>query len=89
MILSSATGGVLTSIVISILDNIYKNFAVAVAVYISAFVSVALLGVQLEAKFFVGSTVVACSVLLYNDEVVARDRASATPAKSPRSNLPR
>jgi len=89
MILSSATGGVLTSIVISILDNIYKNFAVAVAVYISAFVSVALLGVQLEAKFFVGSTVVACSVLLYNDEVVARDRASTTPVKAPRTNLPR
>jgi hypothetical protein len=27
-----------------------------------------------EAKFFVGSTVVACSVLLYNDELVTRDR---------------
>jgi hypothetical protein len=26
-----------------------------------------------EAKFFVGSTVVACSVLLYNDELVSRD----------------
>ena len=47
MILSSATGGILTSIVISILDNIYKNFAVAVAVYISAFVSVVFFGVAL------------------------------------------
>jgi UDP-sugar transporter A1/2/3 len=74
MIISSATGGVLTSIVIAILDNIYKNFAVAVAVYISAFVSVVFFGVALEAKFFVGSTVVACSVLLYNDELVGRDR---------------
>jgi UDP-galactose transporter len=114
MILSSAAGGVLTSIVISILDNIYKNFAVAVAVYISAFVSVVFFGIALvrlhlpfhsfsscamrvsscfafawfaataahvsvscvklqEAKFFVGSTVVACSVLLYNDELVSRD----------------
>ncbi len=47
MVLSSATGGVLTSIVISILDNIYKNFAVAVAVYISAFVSVVFFGIAL------------------------------------------
>lgn len=47
MILSSATGGVLTSIVISILDNIYKNFAVAVAVYISAFISVVFFGIDL------------------------------------------
>lgn len=117
MILSSATGGVLTSIVISILDNIYKNFAVAVAVYISAFVSVVFFGIALvrpsnmprtrvqllallspqlwliwmcslpqfvqEAKFFVGSIVVACSVLLYNDELVSRDkRGSAANASA-------
>lgn len=47
MIISSASGGILTSIVISILDNIYKNFAVAVAVYISAFVSVIFFGIAL------------------------------------------
>lgn len=27
-----------------------------------------------EAKFFVGSTVVACSMLLYNDELVSLDK---------------
>ena len=39
-----------------------------------------LVGLQLEPKFFVGSVVVAVSVLLYNDELIKRDNSLKMPS---------
>lgn len=68
-ILLQAQGGLLVAVVVKYANNILKGFATSLAIIISAVASVFLFGFHITLQFFLGTTLVIASVLLYSKPI--------------------